>query len=290
MSNVYAIDPLPAVPWNERYAYRPSPVITAATKQEIGQLVHTYFGSDKELPADWNWQWEVKKGEGELTGKFPARLKTWLWKTYKVKATADVVQKLSSVGERVMRLLVPPEPLHFDLTQNLEWRGGTFGDSGSCFCTGSFNHHVLKDLSEGGGGAMRRWVKDIHGGYAGQGRAWLALCKYGFLLYNGRDANYNERIIDLMAEALTAWMGLPGWTLFDGTVENGNGYSLGPYADGYNRHFALVCTSKTALARAKKATEVELYLPTGRNERRVHRWSPPDPEDPNSEVEEEEEE
>lgn len=288
-----ALAPLPKLPWGQTFVHQPGQTIATKGQQVVQKYMQREFGL--ALPDDWDWHSETAKGQGPYVGKFTVRTKSWLWKEHRVKATKEVVSKLANLGELVSRECPQDNNFYYDLTNVVDWPQGRFGDGDSCFLT--FNRHKMDSMLAGGGGAMRRFTLDKAGApTVPAGRCWVTPVKYGFLLFNPRDVRFGAEVMPMLVAAFNDWLGLAGYTPYHGPMKNSantNDYTM--YTDGSygGRVYVVALTAgilKQATADSQADKTIYNHLPFAGG--KAWDWTPlpkaePDPNDPNSEVEEE---
>lgn len=126
------------------------------------------------LPDDWCWDWRVG-GKGEYVGTLPKRIGKFYYQEHATKLTPD---QLTTVGNLGSQHSTRDETYLFDFVDQIDWKAGDFGDSGSCFWT---CHASAKDMILlNGGGAVRFF--DSAGGIA---RAWIVPWAGCLLVFNG---------------------------------------------------------------------------------------------------------
>lgn len=257
----YLLAPLPALPWEQTFEYTVPADLSERGKAQIQEAVQTYFEVGP-LPDTWDWSWEVPQGKGPYTGKMTSRVKTWLWKERKVKATKPVVEKLSLLGELTKRVY-PTTPVYsFDLTQQLDWKSGEYADSDSCFF--SWKKYVNPLVVKGGGGCLRRF-RQIDGERKPAGRCYVFITKYGYATTNCRDFefSYGTRL-EIYTRALAAWLDLKHFGATDRYVR------CGPDKSDYDSFYAdgscwMVSPTADALDQAKRAYNIYSHIPTQMN-------------------------
>jgi hypothetical protein len=157
-------------------------------------VLRTYLNP---LPDDWQWQWVVK-GRGAYVGTFPKRVSKFYFQTDNIKTPNDFLQEIGNLA----RLHSEDNTVyHFEIVDNLDWKSGDFGDSGSCFW-GSRN--LARAIMRDNGGMAIRFYDDDNKGYA---RAWLAAIASGlYIVFNGYGFKSNPTLV--IARVLASFAGL----------------------------------------------------------------------------------
>lgn len=129
------------------------------------------------LPDNWEWKATVG-GKGEYVGTFPKRLSKYYYQKSKKKLDSDFLGK---IGSLVSQYSAKQTDYLIDYTQSFDWRSGDFGDDGSCFWGCRSGARVA--LQNSGAYAVRFYSgEEVDNG---EGRAWLAKYKNGWVCFNG---------------------------------------------------------------------------------------------------------
>ncbi|MBX3081738.1 MAG: hypothetical protein KF716_08880 [Anaerolineae bacterium] len=129
------------------------------------------------LPADWTWEWIVKKGV--YAGTLPKRVARYFFKTYGLKSPPAFLERLGNIARQHTS---EGETFTFDFTQALTWNAGDFGDAGSCYWGG---HAGAREMLMDDGAFAIRFYKADGKGFA---RAWVVdrMKSHNFyVLFNG---------------------------------------------------------------------------------------------------------
>lgn len=175
----------------------------------------------RSLPFDFDWRW--KTPEGKLT----KRIKNYMYKFFGVRLADDEVE---NIGNYASQFYVQDQILYYDITDELSWKAGQFGDSNSCFWTCRSAARGM--LTENGGLAIRLWKKE-NNEYCGYARAWLyPLAEDIYVVFNA----YGERlhtfasIIGQLTELPSRPVELVNNDVEDGTlwINSGQGMVIAP--------------------------------------------------------------
>jgi len=166
--------------------------------------------------VDWVW----KNHKGALT----KRIQKHMYEEYKIKLSDRFV---SAIGNYISSIMPKPTKYYFDITDQVEWTAGTFGDHASCFFD-SNNHgrpnSAVTELLWRGGLALRFFkpaptslkneIPIYYNDFIGIGRAWL---------------DPNSLVAPNAAVIHDAWHGSTLSKVYEKTTTIFNGYGLRTY-------------------------------------------------------------
>ena len=91
------------------------------------------------LPLEFSSEWLItNKNEDEgRVGTMPKRIGKWLYKGYQKKISSAF---MAEIGNIARAHTIKEDIFIFDITQQLDWNAGDFGDDGSCYFGGEYNH------------------------------------------------------------------------------------------------------------------------------------------------------
>jgi hypothetical protein len=191
-----------------------SDIVPDETANNISRLLRVIHRTS--IPDDWNWSWQVNNGK--YRGKMPRRLRNLCG----VKRLCDPVEHILM---RCREDMPKPSIYVMDVTFNIDWKDGAFGDGGSCYWLGNKERIEMMDMC--GFGAVRRFNVPNHikatddnvmnklesrmDRFSGYGRAWLAPDKpyTGMMtIYNSYPSGwYISECADLLCKILPEMMG-----------------------------------------------------------------------------------
>ena len=109
-------------------------------------------------------------------GRMSKRIAAYMFKRYKESVETRLLETIGTyLGQNS-----PSGPWMFDITNNLNWKGGDFGDHDACFM--SNRRYVLDAMMEDGCTAIRFY--DQLEKPLGVGRAWIAPSEHGPVIFN----------------------------------------------------------------------------------------------------------
>lgn len=112
--------------------------------------------------------WVVSRGA--IAGTWPKRLATWFRRNCREWLTPAVATCIARLGAKYGPEVNSATEYHCDITGDLDWSRGAFGDSGSCFW--GTNRAARDRMVEDGTLALRLYRPGTGDGYA---RAWLSV-------------------------------------------------------------------------------------------------------------------
>jgi hypothetical protein len=77
------------------------------------------------------WQWKTQRG------KLTKRIQEFLYKNFNKKLSEKAI---STIGDIARKYIPKSQDYHFDVTKNLFWSAGDFGDDSSCYYTEMFSN------------------------------------------------------------------------------------------------------------------------------------------------------
>lgn len=182
----------------------------------MGQMVCDYFLEDtsplvefdfRDLLDAVEWVWKTERGT------LPRRIAKWYHQRYKRRKglTDELINDLGNVASNIM-----PKPVnyHMDITKDLNWKQGQFGDLNSCFFSGNaetrnrmnatpnlYAFRLFREVEKIYGKIPERnidgtWYEHGDNYYVGSSRAWLLMktTPHGpvYLLFNSYGMNLNK--------------------------------------------------------------------------------------------------
>ena len=145
------------------------------------------------------WLVTDKESDGGRTGTFPKRVAKYIYKSQKKRLTAKQKQR---VGELAKAHTVEAKELIFDITQDLDWTAGDYGDRSSCFWGDMTNCRIA--LIDSDQYAMRTYKRrNSNNDFTGTGRAWMLDSGLGFVLTNA----YGPHAVNEFGNALALTLG-----------------------------------------------------------------------------------
>lgn len=181
------MEPLPAPPILDEIFLASHTANGAQVVADSNAILRNELGNQHiALPDWWDYHWTVEHdNEHGYSGTMPKRIKKWLYVEHQIKPDD---QTISDIGERIKYLLPKELEWYIDVTHNLDWTPGTYGEAtSSCWWTDRAPARIL--LEENGGMALRRY-RGIDGGP--QGRCWIAVRDDHYMLFNA----YGGDLID----------------------------------------------------------------------------------------------
>jgi hypothetical protein len=143
----------------------PTQVVMDYGRDRLARLLREETGYWPDFPSYWSWDWIVEKGT--YSGALPKRISKHYKETFGVTLSSRL---LSTIGTMLKEYVQDtPDKVVFDLTNDLDWSAGQFGDDGSCLWT--VHKSARKAITEAGGGAIR--IYDPNEPDEGTGRAWI---------------------------------------------------------------------------------------------------------------------
>jgi len=196
--------------------HKRSDYVPLSAQKTLSALCSVFHG--KEIPHDWDWSWNTNNGE--FRGKMPRRLR-------KLCGVELLAQPIENILQKTREDMPSPEMYVIDVTFNIDWRDGAFGDGGSCYWNN--NSQRIKYMERYGYGAVRRYrlpsglradspdaerrVMETIDSLLGYGRAWIApdLPEEGALcIYNTYPSGfYNREFADIFAQLLPKMINEP---------------------------------------------------------------------------------
>ena len=115
----------------------PAKSVTVEGMREVRQYVGKRTGY--MLPYTFSSEWLItNKGEDDgRVGTMPKRISKYLYKGYKLKISSAF---MAEIGNIARTHTLKDDIYVFDITQRLTWDAGDFGDDGSCYFGGEYNH------------------------------------------------------------------------------------------------------------------------------------------------------
>ena len=169
--------------------------ITAIARILLPYKPRTYWTLEdmKEAVRSVGLEWiTTTKNENGLRGTFPKRISQY-FNFWKIKlSTKDI----SEIGNIYHAHTIRTKEWVFDITRQLSWRMGSYGDQGSCY--GGADHaygHARQAIMEAGGMAFRTYRMSGEP----RGRAWLLPVEKGLLLFNSYGGLSTPRAGELFA-------------------------------------------------------------------------------------------
>lgn len=194
------------------------------------------------LPNDFGWVWATNRGT------LPKRITSYYYKNWQYKLAPEIVTELGNLGKLHAS---KAQTIVLDMTDNIDWNDGAFGDGGSCFWG---EKSGAKAMIEKHGFAIRAYK--ARDGYPiienepidwpklrGYARAWLAeIRKNTLVVFNG----YGEstlafaRFLALKFGCSYKRIGLLNNGYDDGVlwINGGTGYIVGEHSviEGFSNH------------------------------------------------------
>lgn len=162
--------------------------------EEIKQYLRTI---NVPIPDPFNWTWSTSFGSLPKRISHHAHLNGINFNSTIMQTLGDIGSKYTGSGKKYL----------FDITRNIDWNAGDFGDKGSCFW-GS-NRNALNILQDNWVYAIRLWKEDKSFNeerLIGWARAWLVhINRYPmqFILFNGYGLETYK-----IARILSSWLNL----------------------------------------------------------------------------------
>lgn len=182
---------------DEEIPVRQRAIICAYIREAIYKVKDRQFTTEEILnsfPEDWVWKVQGPNS-GKYRGSLSKRIREFVRKEYKTVIADSTLSKIASVTESNNK----SSPKYFDVDWKLNWNGGDFADSGSCFTGGSSQRAIFVVNNVW---AMRLF--DYPSVYEGVGRVWAwpdAPASGMCMLFNA----YGYRN-DIFAHLLTNWL------------------------------------------------------------------------------------
>lgn len=198
--------------------------ITKACIERCKRALEGFNAPFNEEAVGWYWQ----KDNGPV---FTKRYQKWYGENYPVRVNANLLDELSNTLRRNMLM---SGVYNIVVTDNFNWKAGTFGDDRSCFWGG---RAVAKDIIKDNGGFA---IQVFDGHNKPLGRSWgfiheknnlVIFNGYGF---NGADALVNiAGILSILLEANYKEVILSNmkmqWSESLLYINNGRAFVYGPY-------------------------------------------------------------
>lgn len=143
-------------------------------------------------------------------GKLVKRVSKWLKEAQDIVLTSSELDKLGSIIAHYH-----PNNFHYDIVDEIDWRAGDFGDSGSCFWG---DRSEAKDIIIENGGRALRFFDD--NGY-GNGRCWVMPHKGNWVVFNAYGPNLQtveSRLNLIYPAAHLKYVSLENYNDTDGTL------------------------------------------------------------------------
>lgn len=104
------------------------------------------------LPPSWVWEWMITANPADrgLVGTMPKRIAKWLYKTHDMKLSPEEMAEIGTISKTHT---IEDDTYIFDITDDLDWRDGDFGDADSCYW--STNKIAKEYLFDAGGLGFR---------------------------------------------------------------------------------------------------------------------------------------
>lgn len=144
---------------------------------EIQKLIRNNVGQ-----AEWKWfDWSWDVTEGPYIGKLPARISSFLYKEFSLKASTAVLGTIGDIAKKHMPSSGNSKVV-LCFTKSLDWTAGKFGDGQSCFWQSRRGDR--ENIKSNGGMAVQAW--DTKDWSAGKARVWAHLLdnKRVMIIYN----------------------------------------------------------------------------------------------------------
>lgn len=158
------------------------------------------------LPPDWDWRINTQDKASPYRGKIAKRIEAYYRKVHGVKEfPASVAQR---VGELAGMYAATSDTYYMDFTNNLNWKAGDFGDSGSCFWGG---RNMARRVMQKNGVLAVRFYKSIEG-QRGIARAWIVLnvpFEGAVIVYNGYSGERWGDATRVITTVLSSYFKLP---------------------------------------------------------------------------------
>lgn len=179
-----------------------------------------------ELPEPARFDWSFDKEDGKL----PVRLGKWLKVEYGLQGRTMEWLK-PALGTAINQYFIPQA--WYDITQDIDWYSGDFGDGDSCFMKEGGEAYVralravnayafrIWSLYSGGTrgkrattpdgvdvvGSARCWLLpyrmpayDVHSGYMGE--AWTMFNPYGHIVGEGKSVTFHNNLLHQVVKAI----------------------------------------------------------------------------------------
>jgi len=140
------IDVKPPLAWDDiklDAPYRiniPAKDVTDEGMSEVRFYIWNQTGH--KLPVIFSSEWLVtnKTLDAGRVGTMPKRVSKYLYNNHKLKVSSSF---MAAIGNIARAHTVKEDIFIFDITQSLDWDAGDFGDDGSCYFGGEYNHSRL---------------------------------------------------------------------------------------------------------------------------------------------------
>ena len=140
------IDVEPPLAWDDiklDTPYRinlPAKDVTQEGMREVKLYVYRQTGYLISPNLSSEWLVTNKSVDNGLVGTMPKRISKYLYKSCKLKISSEM---MAEIGNIARQHTVKEDIFVFDITQQLDWSAGDFGDNGSCYFDGEYNHSRL---------------------------------------------------------------------------------------------------------------------------------------------------
>lgn len=121
--------------------------ISLEGRQEVINLLEAHR---IRIQDSWEWDWVINKGN--YKGTLPKRISHYAHVEYGVDLSPAILTTIGTLARSHSSLR---KEYYVDLTQNIDWDNGDFGDYGSCFWGG--RPHALQILHDNHAFALRYW-------------------------------------------------------------------------------------------------------------------------------------
>ena len=186
-------------------------------------------------PEHKGWRyWVTEKTEHTAAGKWTTRFQKEWKKTHGSRMDPGL---LADLGEKVRAANIA-EVCYVEFTMDINWKAGSFGDSGSCWFNEKHKSYKFRDrfFGSGRGFAMKFFQNEDayrNDPFRGTGRSWVSVNDTHAFVFNGRGGSVTTQIA---ARAMSAFLKKPyvqrQFTLKD-CYTDGVTYMVGesPYPD-----------------------------------------------------------
>lgn len=136
----------PPLSWNDiklDTPYRiniPTKAVTEEGMVEVRRYVRRQTGYALDVTFSSEWLITNKNEDDGRVGTMPKRISKYLYKGHNLKISSAFMAEIGNIA----RVHTTKEDIFvFDITQQLTWDAGDFGDDGSCYFDGEYNHSRL---------------------------------------------------------------------------------------------------------------------------------------------------
>lgn len=125
-------------------------------------------GLPNSFPKDWDWVWKVN-GKAVYVGTLPKRIAKYMYTQHAKKLTHDQLARLGDIGSANTE---KTGEYHIRFWDQINWRDGDFGDSGSCIMSPNGCHSKARTILQSHGVNAVQFFNGPHADSGGFARAW----------------------------------------------------------------------------------------------------------------------